>query len=266
MTTKERDTQKTKLYRAEKILESYSQRVETIPEIVAYLNKCLARAPIRRRYGAYLKRDIRVHDGRGRRNACGDANYIKMPLWSRTQYIVLHEVAHSICRRMHGPEVAAHGWKYASIYLDLVRFCMGEEAAHYLVAGFRTMHVRWRPKKGSVESAAKQVRDKHERRGVVRAARPVAVPAPHLAAAAKRREEYRDPRVTPARAAFLKLKRTLGCTSRVDRDGYIELGPCPQFPKGFTTYHYGWIETLDRIERCIADPSIMEEDGAGYTE
>lgn len=42
---------------------------------------------------------------------------------------------------------AAHGWQYAAIYLDLVHFCMGKEAADALKAAFKDHKVRFRPKR-----------------------------------------------------------------------------------------------------------------------
>jgi hypothetical protein len=66
--------------------------------------------------------------------------------------------------------------------------------------------------------------------------------------------------------ALHKVTNALHADYKVDRDSYFEMAPCAQFPKGFVTFHYGWRETLDRLERCIADPSIMDEDGSGYSE
>ncbi|MCB2054888.1 MAG: hypothetical protein KDE35_11685 [Geminicoccaceae bacterium] len=45
----------------------------------------------------------RVTDGRGRRHACGSRAVIKLPRWSRTRPIVLHECAHGMAADGHGP-------------------------------------------------------------------------------------------------------------------------------------------------------------------
>lgn len=45
-----------------------------------------------------------VTDGRGRRHACGSREVIKLPRWSRTAPIVLHECAHGMSDDGHGPE------------------------------------------------------------------------------------------------------------------------------------------------------------------
>ncbi|AXQ69237.1 hypothetical protein HOU02_gp488 [Caulobacter phage CcrBL9] len=70
-----------------------------------------------------------------------------MPRWARCEHIVLHEVAHSLTIRRHGYHVASHGWQYAAIYLDLVRFGMGVEAHRMLKESFKAHKVRWTPKK-----------------------------------------------------------------------------------------------------------------------
>ncbi len=144
--TKERDSQKGKLYKAEKILLPISQRLETVPEMEKYLKKVLDRAPIQRRYSRWLGRKIVVKDGRGCRHAYGNYNWIKMPRWARSQHIVLHEVAHALTLRKHGDAVADHGWQYAAIYLDLVKFGMGAEAHDALKASFKQHKVRFKAK------------------------------------------------------------------------------------------------------------------------
>lgn len=140
---KERDSQRSKLYKAEKVLAQYSQRVETVPEMQAFLQKVLARKPIQDRYWLQIRKVIVVKDGRRCSNALGGVNWIKMPRWSRTQYIVLHEAAHSITQRKYGTNVAGHGWQYAEVYLDLVRFGLGAEAGAALKASFKAGKVRF---------------------------------------------------------------------------------------------------------------------------
>jgi putative metallohydrolase (TIGR04338 family) len=146
-----RDSQKSKLYKAEKVLEEISMRLETIPEIEVYLIKVLRSAPIQRRYGDYLQGSIKIRDGRGARIARGCNDWIKLPKWARTEYVVLHEIAHTITARRHSALVAAHGREYAAIYLDLVWFGMGVEAHDKLKASFKATRVKFRPKRGAPE-------------------------------------------------------------------------------------------------------------------
>lgn len=48
-----------------------------------------------------------VTDGRGRRHACGSREVIKLPRWSRSRPIVLHECAHGMSDDGHGPKFVA---------------------------------------------------------------------------------------------------------------------------------------------------------------
>ncbi len=148
----ERDQQRSKLYKAERIaLETMSSPLPTIKDIELYLNKVFAKAPIQRRFGKYLNRQIEVRDGRGRLKAGGCAAYITIPVgedkWGRHQWVVLHEIAHSITQRKYGMKPAAHGWQFAAIYLDLVRFGMSKEAHDALKASFKAHKVRFTEKK-----------------------------------------------------------------------------------------------------------------------
>lgn len=141
-----RDSQKSRLYKAEReALNKRSKRLETISDITRYVDRISKRATIVRRYGTELRKPIFIGDGRGKRNAGGDAKGIYMPKWSRTEFIVLHEMSHCIACRMYGRyNIAAHGREYAAIYLDLVRFMLGKDAADALKASFRTHRVKWR--------------------------------------------------------------------------------------------------------------------------
>lgn len=67
------------------------------------------------------------------------------------------------------------------------------------------------------------------------------------------------------REAFKRLAKQHGFTFKKTSDGYLETTPFPGFLKGFNTAFHNWPETLERLEACIADPSIMDDDGY-YTE
>lgn len=144
---RERDSQRSKLYKAEGVLGKYSKRLETVPQIERYVKKVSEKATIQRRYKRFLTRNIIVRDGRGRLSAGGDYSGIWMPVWSRTEYLVLHELSHTLTQRKYGQKVAGHGWQYAAIYLDLVRFALGVEAFESLKESFKKHKVRFSEKK-----------------------------------------------------------------------------------------------------------------------
>lgn len=63
---------------------------------------------------------IVVKDGRGRRRAGGNAQSIKMPIWTRCMHQTLHELAHSIVERYPGDYRAWHGAAWRAEYLRLL--------------------------------------------------------------------------------------------------------------------------------------------------
>lgn len=163
--TDERDTQRAKLYRSEQALVPFSKPLPSTKDVTRYLVRQSTRATLVRRYGSAVdmtKRPVTVKDGRGRLSACAWGGYaISIPLWARNDRVVLHEWAHVIHSRLafrcqDAERVAelrggaAHGWQFAAIYLDLVHFCMGAEAADALKASYRACHVRFRPKQKRV--------------------------------------------------------------------------------------------------------------------
>lgn len=63
----------------------------------------------------------------------------QMAAWSRTDAVMLHEIAHHLTGVKRG-----HDWKFAAIFLDLVRNVMGKEAHACLKAKFKEKKVRYR--------------------------------------------------------------------------------------------------------------------------
>ena len=166
----ERDNQRSKLYKAENTaLRPIETNFETIKATEKFLNKCCEKATLIKRYGSVIdlkNHPIKITDGRGTTNALAHGDYkISLPSyygtnWARTDRVSLHELAHIIHNRItnnrkyasKGIRVkelsggASHGWQFAAIYLDLVRFCMGKEAEEKLKKSFRENNVRFSPK------------------------------------------------------------------------------------------------------------------------
>lgn len=69
----------------------------------------------------------------------------------------------------------------------------------------------------------------------------------------------------PDYGRFRALAKKHALKYRVDRDGFIEIEACSALPRGLTTAHYGWGETLMRVEHCISTPSAVDADGS-YSE
>lgn len=143
----ERDTQRSRLYRAERqafdTQPEASTRLETTADIERYLRYVVSLKRVTDSWPD-LTRHVAVHDGRGRRRAGGCASYITMPKWSRVKWIVLHELSHVIHQRQVSTrQFAFHGWQYAEIYLRLVMLVLGREAHDALKASFKANRVRF---------------------------------------------------------------------------------------------------------------------------
>lgn len=152
VSSKPRDSQRSKLYKAERVLRAYAMPLPTVADMEKYVAKVLKRAPIVARYPQDLQ-PIDVCPGKwGQTRALAHGtSRISMPKWSRDTHIVLHEVAHVIAGRVHGARnIAGHGWQYCKVYIDLVHFMMGAEAAAALKISFAHHGVKYkapRPKK-----------------------------------------------------------------------------------------------------------------------
>lgn len=106
---RERDTQRSKLYRAERAaLSSIASPLPTVGDIERYLEGQSARATLRSRYGKAVDVSdwkLRVTDGRRCRRALAYGTYkIAIPRWARNDWVVLHEWAHIVHARITAME------------------------------------------------------------------------------------------------------------------------------------------------------------------
>lgn len=143
---KVRDTQRSKLYKAERVLDAFKTETPTVAHVEKLVARVLASKRVRAKYPPRTG-SVAVKDGRGRRRACSSFGAISIPRWSRKDWIVLHEMAHELASHMAGR--AAHGWEFAECYLYLVKLFMGREAHDALKASFKEHRVRYtKPRKG----------------------------------------------------------------------------------------------------------------------
>lgn len=152
-----RDTQRQKLYDAENAAFGESHPTMSLAEVQAFVDKVLASKVVQRHYPRAQYR-LTVTDGRARRSAgyyaCWDDSEIRMPRWARTKWSTLHEVAHHLA---HDPREAAHGWRFAACYLELVRIYMGRPSEQALKDAFKAKRVRYRePRKRTMSAEQRQ--------------------------------------------------------------------------------------------------------------
>jgi hypothetical protein len=152
-----RDTQKQRVYDSEDVIDKTTTVFKNVAEMQEFVDSILQARWFQSRWG---RTRITVKDGRGRRNACGGYGVIKMPLWSRSRTVILHEVAHCLTPNHY----AAHGPEFAGVFLFLVRQVMGAEAGAKLLESYRTKpRVRYNfnavPKAGSRTVVTKTQRE-----------------------------------------------------------------------------------------------------------
>lgn len=165
-----RDSQRGKVYKAERTVwenKLAAERIETVPEIQKWVDKICSYAWFKRRFGQIR---IRVEDGRGRRAAGGERvmfctldfstgsrevkevydGYIKMPLWSRTKLIILHEMSHVLNK--YKP---AHGRFFARCFLTVVNHVLGKDVYKELAKAFKENRVKYLPFREMTDEARK---------------------------------------------------------------------------------------------------------------
>jgi hypothetical protein len=142
----ERDSQKSKVYRAEDraFPGMYVEDGRTglsLDEMQALVDRWKASKVLQRHYPR-AKRALFVKDGRGKRHACCKGDRLEMPRFTRTKPHLLHEFAHAIT-----PRQVKHGPEFAAAYLYVVRVFMSKSSEERLREEFKAAKVRWRPKR-----------------------------------------------------------------------------------------------------------------------
>ena len=140
-----RDTQRQKVYDSENAaFDKRKSEGMTVAEAQAFIDKCCSSAVLRRRYPR-AGIEFTVTDGRGRRRACFTPwpyNELRMPRWSRSRWVLLHELAHALT---FSRKQAWHSWEFCECYLYLVRVFLGRGQEELLKREFKARRVKYRP-------------------------------------------------------------------------------------------------------------------------
>ena len=174
-----KDTQRSKLYKAERAVFSYypgrvlsgapgatpgamklGNRV-SVEEMEALHWKIGMSKRLNTKYrGGRPGRSVtvKIDSRRKRGGAASYGGYVKYGPPAMLDWIVCHEMAHElndIFSTNENPyERASHGWRFAAIYLDVVKFIMGKEAHDQLKASFKAHGVKFtKPVKRAVKAA-----------------------------------------------------------------------------------------------------------------
>lgn len=142
---RERDTQRARVYKSDAALVAIAKPLPQISDMTRYVKRIAHMKRVSDAFpGARLDTWFpKIGDGRGRRSACGWSGGMSMPVASRNEAIVIHELAHVICQRLYDWKVAGHGWQFCSIYLQLTLYAMGREAHDTLKRAFKANRVRY---------------------------------------------------------------------------------------------------------------------------
>lgn len=147
-----RDSQRSKVYAAERVVVDQAgiSRIYYVDDIKIFIDNFCSKVWFKRRFGL---RSIQVKDGRGKRRASGGGNTITMPIWSRNQLFILHEVAHCLA-----PSGCHHNWEFVKTYLDLVYYVLGEDTYKILREKFKKHRVKYYPKRILSEDVREKLR------------------------------------------------------------------------------------------------------------
>jgi putative metallohydrolase (TIGR04338 family) len=156
----ERDSQRLKLYRAERVLQPISRRFSSMEEVNHFATAVWTDDNVRAMFDGIEEERAQWHihpgikDGRGRKHAGGCYAYVTLPTWARTDHFILHELAHVLTQRICGLNAAGHGWQFCAIFHRLVQVIMGEHAAAVLKGAFVLHGVKMKPPKRRATRAA----------------------------------------------------------------------------------------------------------------
>jgi putative metallohydrolase (TIGR04338 family) len=142
-----RDSQRARVYKSDKDLMKIAKPLPTVADIEKYAVRLFKSKRLAAKYPrAVIRGAPEVGDGRRTRRALAHGGWkITVPVWARNEAIVLHELAHIITVRQFWLQThAPHGWQFAAVYLDLVKWMMGGAAHDALKASFKAHKVKFR--------------------------------------------------------------------------------------------------------------------------
>jgi putative metallohydrolase (TIGR04338 family) len=155
---KPRDVQRRYLYHAERQVSAFVRdMLPTVHDIETFVDDMLATRWLRVHFAEKVLDPITVLNGKHNRIPYARGPAISMPYWSRSKFIVIHEVAHVLCGRHYGRDsIAAHGAEFASLQVAMVSHFLGEQDGQELHVAFMRCGVEhtllgdeWRYLKGT---------------------------------------------------------------------------------------------------------------------
>ena len=143
-----RDVQAKRLYHAEHQVSAFLRdTLPTVHDIEKFVDDMLACRSLRVHFGPRVLDQITVLNGRQNRTAYARDSTISMPYWSRSKFVVIHEVCHVLCGRHYGRDsIAGHGLEFASLQVAMVSHFLGAQDGldlHRAFTRFGVEHAVW---------------------------------------------------------------------------------------------------------------------------
>lgn len=137
-----RDTQRERLYAAERDVFLYEDNPDQLPDHDAaqrWVNRCVRSRWFRKRWPWVIR--VEVVPVRKNANPCQRGAGIFLPTgWGLNRWVILHELAHVICNAYREP---AHGRRYCRVYLTLLQHYLGVDFTRRFKVALRARKVRY---------------------------------------------------------------------------------------------------------------------------
>lgn len=261
-----KDSQKSRVYKAEQLLRRHisHEYLGDIEACQAYIDKVLARKYIQKHYPTHSRNGrtpyapilIKSIPGKHRwahaycpegRIELGSGD---LAAWSRTNSVILHELAHILAWRKHLEHTGSHDWAFAAVFLDLVRHMMGADAANTLKREYKAYKVRTSPPRTRTMTVAQKD----------------AATARLEAARLKREEALKPKREMKQKAIELHHKKWIGVNNfgNICYDHYLgsEMGRRVRIAKNPSLMSYAEIEhalaRYNKLQDRIIDPMMYD--------
>lgn len=135
-----RDFQRSKVYKAERPLQEKAKRIVKLEDLTQYVDELVKKDWFR--FFWPKTKTILVKDGRGRGRGIGwnfgSRGEIAMPVWTRNELYLLHEISHAITPNIE----SNHGEHFTANTIRLAWNMIGPEVANNLWINYRMHKVK----------------------------------------------------------------------------------------------------------------------------
>ena len=142
MKRRDRDVQRTKLYRAEDSAFSEMHDEKFNKDQSVDFIQCVLYSDYWKKCKGFKAISIKFRNGGDRACYYHKGKFITAPPWARNEFVLIHELAHSLTAK-EDITLAYHGRVFCNHYLNLIRELLGESKAEDLEISFLEYGVRY---------------------------------------------------------------------------------------------------------------------------